>query len=167
MIISDVADKDKDAINEILERFKIIEHTDAASHLRKNSIACVALPTCPLALAEAQRYMPTLISKIEPLVAKHQLQNEDIIMRMTGCPNGCARPYAAEIGFVGTAPGKYNLHIGGDNEGERLNTLYKESLDEAGILTELDNLFATFKNERESKESFGDFSFRKYVKGGL
>ena len=167
MIISDVADKDKDAINEILERFKIIEHTDAASHLRKNSIACVALPTCPLALAEAQRYMPTLISKIEPLVVKHQLQNEDIIMRMTGCPNGCARPYAAEIGFVGTAPGKYNLHIGGDNEGERLNTLYKESLDEAGILTELDNLFATFKNERESKESFGDFSFRKYVKGGL
>ena len=84
-------------------------------------------------------------------------------MRMTGCPNGCARPYAAEIGFVGTAPGKYNLHIGGDNEGERLNTLYKESLDENGILNELDNLFGAFKTERNTAESFGDFSHRKYI----
>jgi len=164
MIISDVADKDKATINEILERFKIIEHTEAASHVRKNSIACVALPTCPLALAEGQRYMPSLLSLIEPLLEKYQLNNEDIIMRMTGCPNGCARPYAAEIGFVGTAPGRYNLLIGGDNEGERLNTLYKESLDEAGIINELDNLFAAFKTERNNKESFGDFSFRKYIK---
>ena len=163
MIISDVADKDKAIINEILERFKIIEHTDAASHLRKNSIACVALPTCPLALAEGQRYLPTLISKIEPLVVKHALQDEGIIMRMTGCPNGCGRPYAAEIGFVGTAPGRYNLHIGGDNEGERLNTLYKESQDEAGLLAELDILFAAFKKERKDNENFGDFSYRKYV----
>ncbi|MEO7489273.1 MAG: sulfite reductase subunit beta, partial [Ferruginibacter sp.] len=163
MIISDVADKDKGAINEILERFKIIEHTEAASHLRKNSIACVALPTCPLALAEGQRYLPTLISKIEPLVVKYQLQDEGIIMRMTGCPNGCGRPYAAEIGFVGTAVGRYNLHIGGDNEGERLNTLYKESLDEAGLIAELDILFAAFKKERKGKENFGDFSHRKYV----
>ena len=165
MIISDVADKDKAAINEILERFKIIEHTEAASHVRKNSIACVALPTCPLALAEGQRYMPALISLIEPLLEKYDLSDEDIIIRMTGCPNGCARPYAAEIGLVGTAPGRYNLHIGGDNEGERLNTLYKESLDEAGIINELDNLFAAFKTERNTKESFGDFSFRRYVKG--
>ena len=163
MIITDVADKDKGTINKILERFKIIDHTEAASHLRKNSIACVALPTCPLALAEGQRYMPSLITAIEPLLVKHQLDKEDIIMRMTGCPNGCARPYAAEIGLVGTAPGRYNLHIGGDNEGERLNTLYKESLDEAGILAELDSLFGTFKKERNSKESFGDFSYRKYV----
>lgn len=163
MIISDVADKDKATINEILERFKIIEHTEAASHLRKNAIACVALPTCPLALAEGQRYLPTLISKIEPLVVKYSLQDEGIIMRMTGCPNGCGRPYAAEIGFVGTAVGRYNLHIGGDNEGERLNTLYKESLDEAGLLAELDILFAAFKKERKGKENFGDFSYRKYV----
>ncbi len=163
MIISDVADQDKAAINAILEKFKIIEHTEAASHLRKNAMACVALPTCPLALAEAQRYMPSLITLVEPILAKHDLQNEDIIMRMTGCPNGCARPYAAEIGFVGTAAGKYNLHIGGDNEGERLNTLYKESLDEATILTELDVLFGDFKTARNAGESFGDFSFRKYI----
>ncbi len=160
MIISDIAEKDKSAINEILNRFKIIEHTEAASAIRKNAMACVALPTCPLALAEAQRYMPSLISKIEPLLEKHQLQNESIIMRMTGCPNGCARPYATEIGLVGTALGKYNLHIGGDNQGQRLNKLFKESLDESQILSELDSLFGSFKEKRNSKESFGDYALR-------
>ncbi len=160
MIISDIAEKDKSAINEILKRFKIIEHTEAASIIRKNAMACVALPTCPLALAEAQRYMPSLISKIEPLLEKHQLQNESIIMRMTGCPNGCARPYATEIGLVGTAPGRYNLHIGGDNVGQRLNQLFKESLDESQILVELDSLFASFKEKRKTKESFGDYALR-------
>jgi len=160
MIISDIAEKDKSAINEILKRFKIIEHTEAASVIRKNAMACVALPTCPLALAEAQRYMPSLISKIEPFLEKHQLQNESIIMRMTGCPNGCARPYATEIGLVGTAPGRYNLHIGGDNVGQRLNQLFKESLDESQILVELDSLFASFKEKRKTKESFGDYALR-------
>ncbi len=160
MIISDIADGDKAAINEILNRFKIIEHTEAASAIRKNAMACVALPTCPLALAEAQRYMPSLISKIEPLLEKHHLQNESIIMRMTGCPNGCARPYATEIGLVGTALGKYNLLIGGDNEGQRLNKLFKESLDESQILSELDSLFGSFKEKRNSKESFGDYTMR-------
>ena len=163
MIISDVAAKDKDTINEILERFKIIEHTNAASSLRKNAMACVALPTCPLALAEAQRYMPSLISKVEPLLVKHNLHTENIVMRMTGCPNGCARPYAAEIGLVGTAAGKYNLHIGGDNTGERLNKLYKESLEEAQILIELDSLFTAFKVERNERESFGDYTWRKQL----
>jgi len=160
MIVSDIADGDKAAINEILNRFKIIEHTEAASAIRKNAMACVALPTCPLALAEAQRYMPSLISKIEPLLEKHHLQNESIIMRMTGCPNGCARPYATEIGLVGTALGKYNLLIGGDNEGQRLNKLFKESLDESQILSELDSLFGSFKEKRNSKESFGDYALR-------
>ena len=160
MIISDVAQADKACIDEILNRFKIIEYTDNASAIRKNAIACVALPTCPLALAEAQRYMPQLLAKVEPILTKHNLHKENIIMRMTGCPNGCARPYAAEIGLVGTAAGKYNLHIGGDNEGERLNKLYKESLDESQILAELDILFASFKNDRLSNESFGDYSWR-------
>ena len=165
IIISDVAAKDKHAINEILQRFEIIEHTETATAIRKNAIACVALPTCPLALAEGQRYMPELLSKVEPLLLKHRLENENIIMRMTGCPNGCARPYAAEIGLVGTAPGKYNLHLGGDNVGERLNTLYKESLDEKQILSELDELFAAFKNERTGTESFGDYTWRKQFVG--
>ncbi len=163
MIISDVAPEDKDAINDILAKFNILEHTAAASAIRKNAIACVALPTCPLALAEAQRYMPSLISKIEPLLVKHQLEQENIIMRMTGCPNGCGRPYAAEIGLVGTGPGRYNLHIGGDNEGQRLNTLFKENLEEHSILGELDTLFTSFVSNRSANETFGDFTNRTYI----
>ncbi|MEO7766203.1 MAG: NADPH-dependent assimilatory sulfite reductase hemoprotein subunit [Ferruginibacter sp.] len=163
MIISDVAEKDKANINKILLRHGVIEHTDGASVIRKNAIACVALPTCPLALAEGQRYMPILLSKVEPLLKKHELENENIIMRMTGCPNGCARPYAAEIGLVGTAPGKYNLHLGGDHSGERLNKLYKDNLEEGQILSELDELFASFKMERNGKESFGDYTWRKQI----
>jgi sulfite reductase (NADPH) hemoprotein beta-component len=163
VIISDIKEEDKEAINKILTDFKIIEHTEGASLIRKNSMACVAFPTCPLALAEAQRYLPSLISKIENLLDQYQLSNEDIIIRMTGCPNGCARSYIAEIGFVGTGPGKYNLHLGGDHEGMRLNKIYKESLDEPSILTELDKLFFDFKNERNTNEKFGDFAIRKQL----
>jgi len=162
VIISDIKEEDKETINKILSDFKIIEHTDGASLVRKNSMACVAFPTCPLALAEAQRYLPSLISKIENLLDQYQLSDEDIIIRMTGCPNGCARSYIAEIGFVGTGPGKYNLHLGGDHEGMRLNKIYKESLDEPAILNELDKFFRDFKNERNTNESFGDYSLRKY-----
>jgi sulfite reductase (NADPH) hemoprotein beta-component len=163
VIISDINQSDKESINEILERFKIIEHTNKASVIRKNSMACVALPTCPLALGEAQRYMPHLLTKIETLLSKYELNDEEIIIRMTGCPNGCARSYIAEIGFVGTAIGKYNLHLGGDRLGYRLNRIYKESLEEAEILSELDSLFALFKNERVENESFGDFTLRKQI----
>ena len=161
LILADIRKKDKARINEILERFGIIAHTDAASAIRRNSIACVALPTCPLALAEAQRYLPSLISRIEGLLTGHGLEKEAIIIRMTGCPNGCGRPYAAEIGFVGTAAGRYNLYLGGDHEGERLNRLYKENLDEAAILKELDVLFWLYKKERVSGEKFGDFALRQ------
>jgi sulfite reductase (NADPH) hemoprotein beta-component len=161
LIISDVAEKDKAAIHTILEYYHIIEHTETSSVIRKNAMACVALPTCPLALAEAQRYMPSLISKIEPLLLQHGLADEDIIIRMTGCPNGCARPYAAEIAFVGTAPGRYNFHLGGDHQGQRLNKLYKESLEEPEILKELDFLFKSFRSEKLEQERFGDYVMRK------
>ena len=160
VILSDIKEKDKKIIQKILERFRIIQHTESSSVIRKNSMACVALNTCPLALAEGQRYLPSLISKIELILSKYDLNEEDIIIRMTGCPNGCARPYIAEIGFVGTAYGRYNMHLGGDNEGTRLNKIYKESLDEAAILSELDQLFGTFKRERIEGEKFGDFSVR-------
>lgn len=163
VIIADVTEADKPVIQKVLEDFKINEHTEGASLIKKNSIACVALPTCPLALAEAQRYMPELLTKIEPLLSRYGLDNEEIVIRMTGCPNGCGRPYAAEIGFVGTAPGHYNLHIGGDNQGERLNKKYKESLDEKGILTTLEGLFAVYKNERNKGERFGDFVMRRQL----
>lgn len=162
VILSDIDPKDKASIDKILEKYKIIDHTETASAIRKNSIACVAFNTCPLALAEAQRYLPSLITKIEPLLVKHGLDQEDIIIRMTGCPNGCGRSYIAEIGFVGTAYGHYNLHLGGDHEGTRLNKIYKENIDEAAILSELDNVFEIFKKERKNGENFGDFTFRKF-----
>ena len=163
VIISDVAAEDKNDIDQILKQFKIIEHTEGASSIRKNAMACVALPTCPLALAEAQRYLPSLLTKIESLLAKYDLSEEEIIIRMTGCPNGCARSYIAEIGFVGTSTGRYNMHLGGDNVGFRLNRIYKESLDEEEILSELDGIFGDFKNERMNDESFGDYSYRRYA----
>ena len=161
IIVADVRTKDKKLINGILEKFNIIRHTEAASAIRKNSIACVALPTCGLALAESQRYLPTLITHIEGLLAKHELEREEIIIRMTGCPNGCGRPYAAEIGLVGTALGRYSLYLAGDHEGTRLNRLYKESLDEAAILKELDLLFWLYRKERITGERFGDFALRQ------
>ncbi|MBA4139338.1 MAG: NADPH-dependent assimilatory sulfite reductase hemoprotein subunit [Segetibacter sp.] len=163
LILGDIKPEDKNIILQILEEYKVIAHTDGASAIRKNAIACVALNTCPLALAEGQRYMPSLISKIEPILEKYNLQNEEIVMRMTGCPNGCARPFAAEIGFVGTALGKYNLQIGGDRIGERLNKLYKENLSEAEILDELDHLFKDYASNRIDGETFGDFTNSKWV----
>ena len=160
LILSDIQEADKVVVQTILKNYKLTQHTEGASSIRKNSMACVALNTCPLALAEGQRYLPSLISKIEPLLAKNNLQEEDIIIRMTGCPNGCARPYVAEIGLVGTAYGRYNLHVGGDHQGERLNKLFKENLDEVAILQELDILFSGFKSNRKAGERFGDFVFR-------
>ncbi len=161
LILADIRKKDKSQIDGILQKYGIIGHTEAASAIRKNSIACVALPTCPLALAEAQRYLPSLIGHIEGLLTSHTLEKEEVIIRMTGCPNGCGRPYAAEIGFVGTAAGHYNLYLGGDHEGTRLNRLYKESLDEQAILKELDLLLWLFKKERITGERFGDFALRQ------
>lgn len=160
LILSDIKDRDKKKIESILKKYGVIDHTNNASVVRKNSIACVALNTCPLALAEAQRYLPDLISKIEPLLEKYNLQEEEIIIRMTGCPNGCGRSSNSEIGFIGTSLGHYNMHIGGDHLGLRLNTKYKENLDEEAILKELDFLFKEFKEQRQNGESFGDFSNR-------
>lgn len=161
VIVSDIDKKDKKAVEQVLEQFGIIAHTEKAGAVRKSAIACVAFNTCPLALAEAQRYLPTLIDKLEPLLDKHKLSEDEISVRMTGCPNGCGRPYVAEIGFVGTSYGHYNLHLGGDRHGERLNIKYKDSLDEAGILQELDILFGVYSKNKKKGESFGDFAIRE------
>lgn len=131
-----------------------------ATPLRQRALACVALPTCPLAMAEAERYLPELLSKIEALLGKHALSAEPISLRITGCPNGCARPYLAEIGLVGKAPGRYNLHLGGDLIGERLNVLAHENIDETQILNVLDGWFARYTAERGPSEPFGDFTRR-------
>jgi sulfite reductase (NADPH) hemoprotein beta-component len=161
VIISDVSPGNKEMIDAILTEYGINTGTESTSVIRKNSMACVAFPTCPLALAEAQRYLPSLIDKIELLLGKHSLGEEEIIIRMTGCPNGCARSFAAEIGFVGTAYGKYNMHLGGDRVGERLNKIYKENIEEKEILDSLDELFTTYASGRLANETFGDFSLRK------
>ncbi len=160
LILSDISENDKAEIEAILKESGISGYTDQASALRKNSVACVALNTCSLALAEAQRYLPSLVTKIEPVLEKYGLQNEDITIRMTGCPNGCGRSPNAEIGFVGTAYGKYNLHIGGDRLGMRLNTKFKENLGEEEILQTLDELFGTYSEQKNPGETFGDFSYR-------
>jgi len=160
LILSDILEQDKPEIEALLKESGISTYTDEASALRKNSVACVALNTCSLALAEAQRYLPSLVTKIEPVLEKYGLQNEDITIRMTGCPNGCGRSPNAEIGFVGTAYGKYNLHIGGDRLGTRLNTKFKENIGEEEIIETLDQLFGIYSEERYAEETFGDFSYR-------
>lgn len=163
LILSDISDADKQAVHDILDKYGIIQHTETAGSMRKNAVACVAFNTCPLALAEAQRYLPTLIGKIEPLLEKHKLGDDAISVRMTGCPNGCGRPYVAEIGFIGTAYGRYNMHIGGDREGARLNTKYKDNIDEAAILQELDLLLGKYSKKRKKGETFGDFVIREKI----
>jgi sulfite reductase (NADPH) hemoprotein beta-component len=163
LIVGDIKDDDKKFVNEILTRYGVIANTENASPLRKSSMACVALNTCPLALAEAQRYLPSLITKIDELMAKYGLQDEGITIRMTGCPNGCARPYISEIGLIGTSLGHYNMYLGADAIGYRLNKIYKENLEEADILKELNVLLESFKTKRRQKESFGDFIMREGI----
>ncbi|MEJ2626902.1 MAG: NADPH-dependent assimilatory sulfite reductase hemoprotein subunit, partial [Pseudolabrys sp.] len=130
------------------------------SGLRRNAMACVALPTCGLALAESERYLPTLLDALDEKLATHGLSADDIVIRMTGCPNGCARPYLAEIGLVGKGPGRYNLYLGAAFDGSRLSKLYKEDVDHDGIVAALDPIFAAYAAEREKGERFGDFTIR-------
>jgi len=134
-----------------------------ASALRESAMACVALPTCALALTESERYLPGLISKLDALLAKSGLAEQKITVRMTGCPNGCARPYIAEIGLVGRNPGKYNLLLGGAHDGSRLNRIFKEDADEAAILGALAPIFVDYALSRKQGEYFGDFVTRTGV----
>jgi sulfite reductase (NADPH) hemoprotein beta-component len=159
IIITDITLDNKKTVEEIFRKYHL--GNENQSPIRLDSIACVALNTCSLALAEAQRYLPSLISKIEPLLTKFNLQDDNISIRMTGCPNGCGRPYLAEIGLVGKALGKYNLYLAGDRLGKRLNRLHKEDLDEAEILLELENFFKIYSTKRHQNEHFGDFILRE------
>ena len=140
----------------------VAEHglTDHATALRRNSMACVALPTCGLALAESERYLPTLVTVLEERLAHHGLAEDEIVIRMTGCPNGCARPYLAEIGLVGKGPGRYNLYLGAAFDGSRLSKLYAEDLEHDGIVDALDPLFAAYAKKRRRAERFSDFLIR-------
>ncbi|PTN06354.1 NADPH-dependent assimilatory sulfite reductase hemoprotein subunit [Mangrovibacterium marinum] len=161
LIIANTDEKEK--VSTILRKYGV--WPIQLSGLRQNSIACVALNTCSLAFAEAERYLPDLMTKIEAILDEYGLLKEEIVIRMTGCPNGCGRPYLAEIGFIGKAPGRYNLYLGGNRNGTRLNALYKETLSEEEILKELRQLIAGYAKERNAGEGFGDFVVRKgYVK---
>ena len=159
MIIANVTAEEKKKISQILKKHGVLP--EEISGLRQNSIACVALNTCSLAFAEAERYLPHLNTKIEDILAEFDLLKEEIVIRMTGCPNGCGRPYLAEIGFVGKSEGHYNLYLGGNFNGTRLNALYRETLTEDEILNELRPVIADYASSRTSGEKFGDFVIRK------
>lgn len=158
LIIAGVAAEDKALIEQLARKHGLLE--DGVSEQRKNSMACVALPTCPLAMAEAERMLPAYVTDIEGLLAKHDMNDENIIFRVTGCPNGCGRAMLAEIGLVGKAPGRYNLHLGGNREGTRIPRMYKENITDAQILEEMDALIGRWASEREAGEGFGDFVIR-------
>ena len=130
------------------------------SGLRRNALACVALPTCGLALAESERYLPDLITRLDDELEQVGLAEDDITIRMTGCPNGCARPYLAEIGLVGRTPGIYNLYLGGAFDGTRLNRLYRRDIDGDAIVAALSPLFREYAERRTDGERFGDYVIR-------
>ncbi len=161
LIVANVPSGLKDQVETLARQHALL--ANSLSGLRKNSMACVGFPTCALSMAESERYLPTLVEKLEAMLMAHGLEDDNIVIRMTGCPNGCARPYVAEIGLVGKAPGRYNLYLGADYTGQRLNKLYRENIDEATILSELEPLIARYADERQTNERFGDFLIRTNV----
>jgi len=163
LMFVNVAAKNKAKIEAVLAAHGVA--TGASSGLRRNAMSCVALPTCGLALAEAERYLPTLVTEIEHLLESAGLRDDDIVIRMTGCPNGCARPYLAEIGFVGRGPGLYNLYLGAAFDGSRLSKMYAQDVGHERILALLAPIIAHYAKERLAGERFGDFTIRAgYVK---
>ncbi|TVO32588.1 assimilatory sulfite reductase (NADPH) hemoprotein subunit [Vibrio algivorus] len=159
LIVAGVAADQKDLIESIAIAHGLMDAS--TSEQRKNSMACVAFPTCPLAMAEAERFLPSFVTEVEGILAKHQLpKEENIILRVTGCPNGCGRAMLAEIGLVGKAPGRYNLHLGGNRSGTRVPKMYKENITDKEILQDIDELVSRWSKERKEKEAFGDFVIR-------
>ncbi|KAJ5656568.1 Sulfite reductase subunit beta [Penicillium longicatenatum] len=165
LILSNITDEDLPLIKETMAKYKL--DNTAFSGLRLSSSACVAFPTCGLAMAESERYLPVLISKLEDTLEKNGLARDSIVMRMTGCPNGCARPWLAEVAFVGKAYGAYNMYLGGGYHGQRLNKRYRSSIKEDEILEIMKDLLSRYSKERntdgETPERFGDWCIRAGV----
>ena len=161
LIVAGVPVELKDKIEQLARQHGLM--ADDVSAQRKDSMACVSLPTCPLAMAEAERYLPDAVTQIEGLLAKHGLSDDSIIFRVTGCPNGCGRAMLAEVGLVGKGPGKYNLHLGGDRQGTRIPKMYQENISEQQIMDELDGLIGRWSAERIGNEAFGDFVIRAKI----
>ncbi|MEO1244686.1 MAG: NADPH-dependent assimilatory sulfite reductase hemoprotein subunit [Pseudomonadota bacterium] len=162
LVVSSVDPADKAGVEELLREYGI-ENRSQASLLRLNAMACVALPTCALAMAESERYLPDLVTRLERLLAESGLADVPITIRMTGCPNGCARPYIAEIGLVGKGPGRYNLYLGAGHAGQRLGAMLLDNANEEEIVGALQPLFERFAAERRHDEHFGDY----LIRGGL
>lgn len=159
LVIANVTDQKKKQIQAIIDQYGVTDGENY-SGLRRNSMACVAFPTCGLAMAESERYLPSLINKIEEILDEAGLNEEEITIRMSGCPNGCSRPALAEIAFIGKAPDKYNMYLGGGFTGNRLNKLYKENIGEKEILESLRPIIIKYGKERYEGEHFGDFVIR-------
>ncbi len=159
LVIAGIAPPRRAAIERLLQEHGLLAF-EQSSALRRNAIACVALPTCGLAMAESERYLPALLDRLEPILARHGLTQEAITLRVSGCPNGCSRPYIAEIALTGRAPGKYNLYLGGGFHGQRLGRLYLENVAEAAIIAALDEMLGHFARDRHAGEHFGDFVIR-------
>ncbi len=159
LIVAGIAAEDRPAIEALLAEHGLAGG-GSQSAIRRNSIACVALPTCGLAMAEAERYLPDILGRIEALLAANGLIDEPITFRISGCPNGCSRPYVAEIALTGRAPGKYNLYLGGGFHGERLARMVRENVGEPEILGVLEDLLGRYASERQPEERLGDFAER-------
>lgn len=162
LVIANVAQKDRARIDKLVAQYGLDGYV-RQSGIRRHSIACVALPTCGLAMAESERYAPVLLPKLEALLARHGLTDAPILLRISGCPNGCSRPYLGEIALVGRALGRYDLRLGADFIGERLNIVYRENIAEPEILSTLDALFQAYAQDRQADEKFGDFLVRSKV----
>lgn len=161
LIIAGVPLEQKAQIEQLARQYGLLD--DNHSEQRKNSMACVSFPTCPLAMAEAERYLPELVTKVEGLLSKNGVADDHIVLRVTGCPNGCGRAMLAEVGLVGRAPGKYNLYLGGNKVGTRIPKLFLDNVAEAEILAQLDQLIGRWATERQAGEDFGDFVIRSGV----
>lgn len=159
LVIANVEPSARAFIDSLVVRYGLDRHA-RATPVARDALACVALPTCPLAMAEAERYLPQLTQLVDAQLAANGLAGESVKLRITGCPNGCARPYLAEIALIGKAPGRYNLYFGGDERGQRLNALRLENVDEAAIGAELNAVFARYAAERQPGERFGEFAWR-------
>lgn len=157
LVLADIPAAQRRAVNALLREFGL---DTPVGGLRRSALACVALPTCGLALAESERYLPDLLTRLEDALERCGLREEEITIRMTGCPNGCARPYLSEIGLVGRSPGLYNLYLGGAHEGSRLSKLHRRDVDDDGIVAALAPLFESYARERQEGERFGDFVIR-------
>jgi sulfite reductase (NADPH) hemoprotein beta-component len=159
LVIANVSSDNKNEVSKLIEQYGLTDGKNYSA-IRRSSLACVSLPTCGLAMSEAERYLPVLLDKIETIVEENGLRNDEITIRMTGCPNGCARHALGEIGFIGKSPGKYNMYLGAAFDGSRLSKMYRENIGEEEILNELRVLLSLFAKERELSEHFGDFVIR-------